>query len=323
MLTEGRARMAAGSRVVVGWIETKGRPQLAELCEGLPVIPPRIVEIGEARFPEFDFDAALAAKPDLVILDELPHTNLAGSKHAKRWQDALALREAGIGVITAFNIQHLESVAPVAERLLGFPVREIIPDSFLTTADEVVAIDASPELLADRMRAGLIVRPEDAEAALHGAFRPTTLRFLRELLMRKIDDLTIPDVEARRVSTAVLLAPSGTDIAEAARRVAEIASALDLALEIAVDTDPNAESSQRVARAIDARIIRWPGEPGGIPARDLGASLIAVPRGPLAEALLAGPIDRDVYVVGSGARDTQALGVDVHPLAQTAGDDRK
>jgi len=312
--------MTAGSRVVIGWIETKGRPLLEELCAGIPVLAPRMVDIAGTRFAEFDFEAALAAKPDVLILDELPHSNLAGSTHAKRWQDALALRAAGIGVITGFNIQHLESAAPTAERLLGFPVREIVPDSFLAVADEVVAIDASPELLADRMRAGMVVRTEDAETALRGAFRTSTLLALRELLMRKIDDLTIPEVEARRVSTAVLLAPTGSDIAHAARRAAEIAGALDLALEIAIDTDPNADSSERVARAIGARIIPWPGEPGGIPERSLGASLIAVPRGPLAEALLAGPIDRDVYVVGPGARAAQSVGVDVHPLAQTAGD---
>jgi two-component system sensor histidine kinase KdpD len=320
LLTEGRARMAAGNRVAIGWVETKGRPLLQELAAGIPVIPPRIVDIAGTRFADFDLDAALAAKPDILILDELPHTNLAGSTHAKRWQDALALRAAGIGVLTGFNIQHLESAAPTAERLLGFPVREIIPDSFLTSADEVVAIDASPELLADRMRAGLIVRLEDAENAMHGAFRPATLRMLRELLMRKIDDLTIPDVEARRVSTAVLLAPAGTDLLEVARRAAEIAGALDLALEIAVDSDPNAESAQRAARAIDAQIIPWPGESRGVIAGDLSAALIAVPHGPLAESLLAGPIDRDIYVVGSGARSAQTSGVDVHPLAQTAGD---
>jgi two-component system sensor histidine kinase KdpD len=320
LLTEARARMAAGNRVSIGWIETKGRPMLQDLAAGIPVIPPRLVEVSGARFAEFDFEGALAAKPDILILDELPHTNLGLSKHAKRWQDALALREAGIGVITCFNVQHLESAAPIAERLLGFPVREIIPDSFLSAADEVVAIDASPELLADRMRAGLIVKPEDAEMALHGAFRPATLRLLRELLMRKIDDLTIPDVEARRVSTAVLLAPAGTDLVDIARRAAEIAGALDLALEIAVESDPNAESAQRAARAIDAQIIPWPGEPGEVSPGDLSAALIAVPNGPLADALLAGPVDRDVYVVGSGARTAQASGVDVHPLAQTAGD---
>ncbi|HKW44641.1 MAG TPA: sensor histidine kinase KdpD, partial [Candidatus Eremiobacteraceae bacterium] len=209
LLTEARARIAGGAHVVIGWIETKGRPHLHELCAGIPAIPPRVVEIGGGRFAEFDVEAVLAAKPDVVILDELPHANLAGSPHAKRWQDALALRKAGIGVLTAFNIQHLESVAPIAERLLGFPVREIIPDSFLKAADEVIAIDTSPELLADRMRAGAIVRAEDAETALRGAFRPATLRALRELLMRKIDDLTVPVVEGRRMSTAVLLVPSG------------------------------------------------------------------------------------------------------------------
>ena len=85
LLTEGRARKAAGNRVAIGWIETKGRPNLADLAAGIPVIPPRIVDVAGTRFAEFDFAAALAAKPDIVILDELPHTNLAGSQHAKRW----------------------------------------------------------------------------------------------------------------------------------------------------------------------------------------------------------------------------------------------
>ena len=320
LLTEARARIASGAHVVIGWIETKGRPSLKDLCAGIPAVPPRMVQVGSVHFAEFDFEAALAAKPDVVILDELPHANLAGSAHAKRWQDALALRRAGIGVLTAFNIQHLESVAPIAERLLGFPVREIIPDSFLKAADEVIAIDTSPELLADRLRAGAIVRTEDAETASHAAFRPAILRALRELMMRKIDDLTVPVIEGRRMSTAVLLAPPGTDISIAGQRAAELAGALDLALEVAVDRDRDVESSQRSAREIDARLIDWPGETGAPPSRELGASLVAIPRGPLAETILAAPIDRDVYVVGPDPRSTEQTAVDVHPLAQTAGD---
>jgi two-component system sensor histidine kinase KdpD len=320
LLTEARELSARGIRVLIGWIETKDRPNLAELCDGLEKLPQRIVEIGGARFAEFDLAAALAAKPDTIVLDELPHTNLPGALNAKRWQDANTLRAAGINVMTAFNVQHLESVAPTAERLLGFPIREIIPDSFLAGADEVIALDVSPEQLAERVRAGLIVRPEDADAALSGPFRPATLRALRELLMRTIDELTIPAVEARRVSTAVLFATSGADVRLMMRRVSEVANALDLALEVAVEQQSENDGSQRAVREAGAQFIAWPRSPDGRPSDAVSASLVIVPHGQLAERLVSGAIDRDIFVVGQEQATTQSSAFDVHPLAQTAGD---
>src|SRR5580658_10598941 len=112
VLEDARRLAAAGKRVAIGWIETKGRPDLERLAAGLPRIPPRTVRIGDASFDDFDYEAAVREHPDVIVLDELAHDNLGNASHAKRWQDALELRAHGISVIGAFNIQHVESVAP-------------------------------------------------------------------------------------------------------------------------------------------------------------------------------------------------------------------
>jgi len=151
LLEDARRLAADGKRVVVGWVETKGRPDLVRTAAGLRRIPPRQVRIGERIFEDFDYDAALREKPDVVVLDELAHDNLGDAPHAKRWQDALALKEHGINVIGAFNIQHLETVAPTAEALIGYPVREIVPLSFLQAADEVIALDPQNPTTAARL----------------------------------------------------------------------------------------------------------------------------------------------------------------------------
>ncbi len=202
LLEDARRLAADGKRVVIGWIETKGRPDLERIASGLPRIPPRQVKIGDRIFEDFDYEATVREKPDVVVLDELAHDNLGEAPHAKRWQDALALKEQGIGVIGAFNIQHLETVAPTAEALIGYPVREIVPLSFLQMADEVVALDVSPQLLQSRVKAGKIVNEQDIDRALNGIFKEQTLYMLRELLLRTVDNLTLPVVRAGRTSMA-------------------------------------------------------------------------------------------------------------------------
>jgi len=161
LLTDGRRLQSAGKRVAIGWIETKGRPDLERLSEDFPRIPPRRATAGDKEFEEFDLQAALASNPDVILLDELAHDNIGDSVNGKRWQDALALREAGITVLGAFNIANLETVSATAEALTGYPVRTVVPFSLLKAADEVVALDASPELLRARLAAGKIVREED------------------------------------------------------------------------------------------------------------------------------------------------------------------
>jgi two-component system, OmpR family, sensor histidine kinase KdpD len=296
LLTDARLLQAAGRRVAIGWIETKGRPDLERLVEGLPRIPPREVVIGANRFEEFDLDAALAAHPDVIILDELAHDNLGDARNSKRWQDALELRDAGITVLGAFNIAHLETVSITAERLIGYPVREIVPLSFLKSADEVVALDASPELLRERLEKGLIVRDGDIARAQSGIYKESTLTMLRELLLRTIDELTIPTVAAATTSSAVTIVPVGTDYASFIERCAPLAAALDLALEILPDPACDLDEIARIAAANNAEVLP-PEEPDRIDFAALHASMLIVTRGKLGARLVNAPVERDIALL--------------------------
>ena len=296
LLTDARRLQAAGRRVSIGWIETKGRPDLERLVEGLPQTPPREVTIGTNRFKEFDLDAALAAHPDVIILDELAHDNLGNTRNSKRWQDALELRNAGITVLGAFNIAHLETVSVTAERLIGYPVREIVPLSFLKSADEVVALDASPEILRERLQKGLIVQEGDIARAESGLYKESTLTMLRELLLRTIDELTIPTVSAATTSSAVTIVPVGTDYARFIERCAPLAAALDLALEILPDPACDLDEIARVAAMHDAEVLP-PEEPDRIDFNALRASMLIVARGKLGARLVNAPVARDIALL--------------------------
>ncbi len=300
LLDDGRRMRDAGRRVVIGWIETKGRPDLERMAAELARIPSRRVRIGERYFDEFDYDAALREKPDVVILDELAHENLGDGAHAKRWQDALALREAGISVIGAFNIQHLESAAPAAERIIGHPVREIIPFSFMQAADAVVALDISPRLLRSRVRSGKIVNAEDVDRALNGVFKEQTLEMLRELLLQTVDRLTLPAVKARCTSNAVAFILSATDAAPFLRRSAAVAHALDLAFEVVAAPGVDSISVERSVYEAGGELLRERCTPGPAPAQSLGAALVAVSNSKLAAQLVNEPFPCDLFIVGAG-----------------------
>lgn len=325
LLTEARSLMESGAKVALGWIELKGRADLEALTVGLERIPTRTVRIGDASFEEFDIDAALASDADVIVIDELAHTNLAGGRHVKRWEDALALKEAGRKVIGAFNIQHLETAAPVAEALIGFPVREIVPMSFLRSADQVVAVDAAPEQIEARLHEGRIVRPEDVERALQGAFRPQTLRALRAMLLQTIDDVARARGEVAETSVAFALVPKGIDARGVVGHAAAFADAMNLALEVAPLEASAAENAQHAASAIGARLCPvgdW--DKRSFAASAVPASLIALPMGDVARRLVSGSSTRDVLIVdalwaakeGSLRRTT---GFD-HAFGQTLGD---
>jgi len=296
LLTDARLLQAAGRRVAIGWIETKGRPDLERLAEGLPRIPPREVTIGTNRYMEFDLDAALAARPDVIILDELAHDNLGNARNGKRWQDALALRDAGITVLGAFNIAHLETVSVTAERLIGYPVREIVPLAFLKSADEVIALDASPELLRERLQSGMIVRDGDIARAEGGLYKASTLTMLRELLLRTIDELTIPTVAPATTSSAVTIVPAGTDYARFIQRGAPLAAALDLALQILPDPRCDLDEIARIAATYNADVLPAQ-EADGIDFATLRASMLIVARGKLGARLVNTPVERDIALL--------------------------
>ena len=307
LLTEARALADGGARVALGWVETKGRLDLETLAVGLPRIAPRTVSVGGSTFEDFDLAAALASNYQAFVLDELAHTNLAGGRHVKRWEDALALKAAGKSVLGAFNVQHLESVAPAAEALIGFPVREIVPMSFLRSADQVVAVDVSPEQLESRLHAGLIVRPEDIDRALQGPFRPQTLRALRGLLLRTIDDLAHARGEAPVTSVALAFVPKDIDATGLVAHAAAFADAMNLSLSVAPLETGGLENAKRAARVVNAGVVENSGFDahrsfgvGAAAAPSLAgvsASLVALPLGDPARRIAAGGAVRDVLIV--------------------------
>ncbi|HEY1869078.1 MAG TPA: hypothetical protein VGG70_12340 [Candidatus Cybelea sp.] len=319
LLEDARRLAADGKRIAIGWIETKGRPDLERLAAGLPRIPPRQARIGERVFEDFDYEAAVREKPEVVVLDELAHDNLGDAPHAKRWQDALALKQQGISVIGAFNIQHLETVAPTAEALIGYPVREIIPLSFLQAADEVVAIDVSPKLLQSRVRAGKIVNEADVDRALNGIFKDNTLHMLRELLLRTVDSLTLPVVKAGRTSLAAAFVYPNVDPLPFLKRTDAIAQALDLGLEVVPVRGVDCTALERVTRELGIEMLHDSVDPASAPGDELHASLVALPHGRTASKLASAPLPYDLFIVGTGQTYLGRNPVK-SPYSQTAGD---
>ena len=186
MLEEAHALKRRGVDVVIGLVETHGRAETASLIDGLEVVPRRRLEYRGVTLEEMDLDAVLARRPAIAIVDELAHTNVPGSRHRKRYQDVLELLDAGINVVGAFNIQHLESLNDVVERTTGVTVRETLPDGFLKQADQVVNLDLSVEDLLERLRAGKIYPTDKIPAALENFFRSENLATLRELSLREV-----------------------------------------------------------------------------------------------------------------------------------------
>jgi len=186
MLEEAHHLHAVGRDVVLGFVETHGRVETAALVEGLETTPLREVPYRGLTVMEMNLDAILARKPEFAIVDELAHSNAPGARHAKRYQDVQALLDARINVITALNIQHLESLHHIVKRLIGVTVNETVPDSFLARADEVVDVDVSVEELRERLRGGKIYPIEQVTLALRNFFQPSNLSLLLELSLREV-----------------------------------------------------------------------------------------------------------------------------------------
>jgi two-component system, OmpR family, sensor histidine kinase KdpD len=185
MLEAARARAREGVEVVVGLVETHGRPETAALLEGLEALPRRPLDYRGITLQEFDLDAALARRPALLLVDELAHTNAPGSRHAKRWQDVEELLAAGVGVYATLNVQHLESLNDVVARITGVTVRETLPDAVFDQADEIELADLSADDLLTRLRQGKVYVPDQAAAAIERFFRKGNLIALRELALRR------------------------------------------------------------------------------------------------------------------------------------------
>jgi two-component system, OmpR family, sensor histidine kinase KdpD len=186
MLSEAIRRSRRGEDVAIGVVETHGRKGVAELISQLETVPRKKLEYKGTVFEEMDVDAVIARRPQVVLVDELAHTNIDGSKHKKRFEDVLEILEAKIDVLSTMNIQHLESITPTVQTITGIQVRETVPDWVLERANEVVVADLTPEALQTRMRRGDIYPLERAEKALTNFFRPGNLLALRELALRHV-----------------------------------------------------------------------------------------------------------------------------------------
>ena len=199
MLSAGRRRRAEGADVVVGVAETHGRCETEALLEGLEALPRAMIHYRDHDLPEFDIDAALKRRPRLLLVDEYAHSNAPGSRHPKRWQDVEELLRAGIDVWTTLNVQHLESLVDVVWKITGVRVRETVPDSALSAADEVELVDITPEELRERLQAGKVYLAETARLASDNFFKPENLTALREIALRRAAQ-TVDDqlVEAMR-----------------------------------------------------------------------------------------------------------------------------
>ena len=186
MLEEAHALRERGVDVVVGYVESHGRAETEALVDGLEVIPRRSIEYRGVTVEEMDLDAILARNPEIAVVDELAHTNAPGSRNRTRWQDVEQLIAAGINVIGAFNVQHLESLNDLVARATGVRVRETIPDAWLKTADQVVNLDLAVEDLEERLRAGKIYATDKVPQALERFFQRGNLATLRELALREV-----------------------------------------------------------------------------------------------------------------------------------------
>jgi two-component system sensor histidine kinase KdpD len=190
MLNEGRRRAERGTDVVIGYVETHKRPQTAAQIDNLEVIPRKKIQYRGVTFEEMDTDAIIARHPQVVLIDELAHTNVPGSKHVKRYQDVKEILDAGINVVSTLNIQHLESLNDLIANITGVRVRETLPDQILDQADEVELIDIAPYALRQRMKHGNIYPKDRIDAALNNFFREGNLTALRELALRRTADKT-------------------------------------------------------------------------------------------------------------------------------------
>ncbi|MBP0447681.1 sensor histidine kinase KdpD [Roseomonas sp. SSH11] len=256
MLTVARRRALGGADIVIGLVETHGRAETAAQVAGLEVLPRARLDYRGQALEEFDLDGALARRPAILVLDELPHSNAPGSRHPKRWQDVEELRAAGIEVWTAMNVQHLESLSDAVARITGVRVAETVPDHVLAGADSVELIDIPPAELLERMRQGKVYRADQAERALRGFFREGNLAALREMALRRTADRVDADVTGYmranaiagpwpagdRVMVLVGGEPSAEVAVRQARRIADALRAPLVALHVerpaAADGDP-------------------------------------------------------------------------------------
>ncbi len=332
MLGEGHRRAERGADVVVAFVETHGRPQTAALLDGLEVIGRRRISYRGATFEEMDLDAVLARQPQIALVDELAHTNVPGSRHEKRWQDVDELLDAGIDVISTVNVQHLESLNDVVQKITGVPQRETIPDAVVRAADQVELVDMTAEALRRRMAHGNIYPPEKIDASLTNYFRTGNLTALRELALLWLADKVDEGLqsyraahgiqgtwEAReRVVVALTGGPEGDTLIRRAARIAARLSGGDL-LAVHVSRSDGLTGADPGALAGQRRLVEsLGGTYHQVVGDDIPEALLTFARAENATQLVLGASRRSWLSAmltgpGIGARSIRGSGdIDVH-----------
>ena len=279
MLSEALRRKSRGEDVVIGIIETHGRKGIQELAAQLEAVPRKNIEYKGTPFEEMDIDAILARGPGVVLVDELAHTNIPGSRHRKRYEDVQELLAAKIDIVSTLNIQHIESIAPTVRAITGVTVRETVPDWVPLSASETVMVDLTPEALVNRMRRGDVYSKEKVEQSLKNFFRRGNLIALRELALRQVAEQVDRSLETymdakqirenwgvrERIAVCVSGSPSGQYLIARAARMARRLDAelyvVHVLREFATrEEDPKIlEANLRFAENLGALVVRLKG----------------------------------------------------------------
>jgi two-component system sensor histidine kinase KdpD len=336
MLNEGQRRQERGADVVIGFVETHGRANTSAQVGDLPVVPRVQIPYRGTEFGEMDLDAILALRPTLALVDELAHTNTPGMRHEKRWQDVEALLAAGIDVISTVNVQHLESLNDVVERITGVGQRETVPDSFVRQADQIELVDMSPEALRRRMAHGNIYPAEKVDAALANYFRPGNLGALRELALLWVADRVEESLQGylsdhgitttwetrERIVVAITGAEGGDHLIRRAARMAGRLSGDLIGVHVASADGLSSTAGQQLERH-RALLVELGGSYREVVGDEVADALAAFAAAEQATQIVMGSTRRTRWseiTRGSLANDLQRRlnGVDVHMIATGA-----
>jgi len=278
MLSEAHRRKSRGEDVVIGVVETHGRKGIEELLANIEIVPRKQIEYKGTIFEEMDVDAIVARHPQVVLVDELAHTNIPGSKHRKRYEDVQEILAAKIDVVSTLNIQHIESIAPVVRSITGITVRETVPDWVPLTASETVMVDLTPEALQNRMKRGDVYSSEKVERSLKNFFRRGNLIALRELALRQVAEQVDRSLESymesqdirknwavrERMAVCISANPAGQYLiargARMARRMDAELYVVHVDREFGVEANQNAlNANLKFAESLGAQVVRLKG----------------------------------------------------------------
>ncbi|MFZ1684167.1 MAG: sensor histidine kinase KdpD [Candidatus Zixiibacteriota bacterium] len=287
MLKAGQERLREGVDIVVGLVETHGRAETEALLSGLPIIPKKDLSYRDIVLKEMDIDAVLARKPQLVLVDELAHTNAPGARHPKRWQDVIELLDAGIDVYTTLNVQHVESRKEYVEQVTGITIRETVPDTLLQRASQIILVDITPSELLQRLKDGKVYLGERADAAARNFFKEDRLTALREIALRLTAEAVDNELQgltaahettgswrtSERLMVAVSHSPHSEDLVRATRRLAFSLDAPWIAVNVDTGITLKQKDSQRLAQNLSL-------------VRELGGEVVTLTDVDISEALI-------------------------------------